>query len=146
MWAAFIRLHQLLQKLMPLRVVYDPQKQKFVGNNKRCWSYWNLNSQVYQVWPVAGFRMIHYLRSDETEAGITFVDFVIDMLVWALTLLEIGCVYSHKYNWDYLAWALNQHMASKDLTGTHTINYCHDHKVRHIYLSHFSYNSTICRY
>lgn len=117
MWVAFLKIFQLLQKLMPQRIHYDSQKGRFIENNKFSKRYWYMNWQVVQAWSVATFRMLHYLRSEPGKSGITFVDFVLDLLLWAITFLQSCCCWSFYRKRHCICFALNQYMAKRNSKG-----------------------------
>lgn len=111
MWTAFLKIFLFLQKALPLQVLYDPERKRFIETSKLSKRYWYIFWQVAQAWIVASFRMLNYLRSEPGKIGMTFIDFILDLLLWALCFLNLCCCWSFYRKSHYLCFALNQYLA-----------------------------------
>lgn len=117
MWATFLKVYQLLHNLMPQRVLYDPNTKRFIENPKISKLYWFVNWQATQAFVVAAVRMLTYLKSEPGKSGISFVDFAIDLLLWALTFLHTLCCWTFHYKRHHFCFVLNEYLIKRDLKG-----------------------------
>lgn len=117
MWAAYLRIFQILQKIRPIKMIYSTELDRLVENPNICKKGLYLTTQVVQAFIISTYRMLNFLRTEKGAPGrITFVDFVVDLLVWAITALYITCCWSYHKRWDSLAWYLNQKLLQREKT------------------------------
>ncbi len=117
MWTAFLRIFEFLQILMPWPVLYDAKKGRFVENSNISKRFYYMNWVAVQIWIVTTLRMLNYLQTKPGQSGITFVDFVLDLLLWALALLHCSCGWSFYRKRHCIMFTLNQFIVQRKYKG-----------------------------
>lgn len=117
MWKHYLKITKFYQKLYPQRVVYNTKTEKFEPVHKSSKLYNWINSNVIQINVVAFARCLYYLKTDSSEVTISFTDFIIDFLIWGISLICPAFVWSlwkNKYNYS---WFLNQAYIHRKIQG-----------------------------
>ncbi|CAL8090597.1 unnamed protein product [Orchesella dallaii] len=116
MWPEYLRIYVVLQKIIPQRVIYNVETARFEVNPKNCRLYWWVNSQVVQANFVTLFRLLYYLAYDEEATGLSFVEFIVDLLIWAVTFIHMISTWTYWKKKDEIVFFLNQLYAHRKPT------------------------------
>ncbi|CAL8104511.1 unnamed protein product [Orchesella dallaii] len=112
MWYAFIQLHIFLQRLYPLRFIYNVDTLKFEVTQKPSLIYAWVNSQIFCVWCLSAYNIIVFMRSQNATAK-EFEGFVMDLLYWTLMVICLSIGWTLKYRREKAVWFMNEAMGLK---------------------------------
>ncbi len=118
MWKHFLRITSFFQTIYPLRVIYNKTAKRFKPVDKSSILHNFVNVNVLQIHLVALARCLYYLKTDSSQLTMTFTDFIVDFLIWGMSLLGPSLAWALWKKKYMFSWFLNQVDNRRKIKGT----------------------------